>query len=204
MNKPHIQVIVGTTRPGRVGRKIADWYLQAAQQRTDMTFELIDLAEIDLPLLDESHSAKSGHYEHEHTKKWSERITKADGYVWVTGEYNHGVPAPLKNALDYLYSEWNRKPVAFVGYGGLGAARAVEQLVSIASELKMAPLGERVSIVDVWFALDEQGTVKQEFVKSDLTHQFDELSWWAQALKAAREAEYSDESTSQQLVATSV
>ncbi len=187
MNKPHIQVIVGTTRPSRVGRKIADWYMDATKDRTDMTFELVDLADVNLPLLDEPQSAMTRIYDHDHTKQWSELIGKADGYIWVTGEYNHSVPASLSNAISFLNHEWARKPVAFVGYGGLGAARAVENLVSIASELRMVPLRERVSIVDVWSALDENGVPKPEFVKNTPAHQLDELHWWTTALKTARE-----------------
>lgn len=188
MSKPHILVIVGTTRPNRVGRTIADWYMQLTTDRDDLTFELVDLAEVNLPLYNEPKSAMwGGPYAHDHTAAWSQKIAAADGFVFVTGEYNHGVPASLKNAIDYLYHEWNKKPVTFVGYGGLGAARAIEQLISSANELRMVSLRERLSIIEVWNALDEQGAPKAEYVKGDPSAQLDELLWWATLLKGARE-----------------
>ncbi len=183
MTKPHIQIIVGTTRPNRVGRTIADWVLTQTKNRDDMTFEIVDLAEVNLPLYDEPRSAMVNDYEHEHTKKWSETIKKADGYIWVSAEYNHAVPPSLTNAIAYLNHEWKHKPVAFVGYGGLGAARAVEQLISIANELRMVSIRDRVHIVDVWSAIDEDGNVKPEFVKNDPQTMLDELSWWANRLQ---------------------
>lgn len=189
MSKPHIQVIVGTTRPNRVGRTIADWFMDQVKDRDDMTFELVDLAEVDLPLYNEPRSAKQDNYEFDYTKKWAEKIKQADGYVWITGEYNHAVPASLKNAIDYLYHEWKHKPVAFVGYGGLGAARAVEQLISIANELDMVSVGRRVHIVDVWFAVGEDGKLKEEYIKDDPKVLLDELSWWAKITTDARKAQ---------------
>lgn len=188
MSKPHILVIVGTTRPNRVGRNIADWYMQFTKDRDDLTFELVDLADVNLPLYNEPQSAMwGGPYAHDYTTKWSQRVAAADGFVFVTGEYNHGVPASLKNAIDYLYHEWGKKPVTFVGYGGLGAARAIEQLISSANELRMVSLRERLSIIEVWNAFNEQGALKTDFVKGDPSAQLDELSWWSTLLKNARE-----------------
>lgn len=187
MSKPHILVIVGTTRPNRVGRTIADWFMEQTKSRNDMTFELVDLADVNLPLYNEPRSAKQDNYEFEYTKEWSKRVAKADGYVWVTGEYNHSIPPSLKNAIDYLYHEWRHKPVAFVGYGGLGAARAVEQLISIANELYMVSVRDRVHIVDVWFAVGEDGELKQEYIKDDPAVLLDELAWWANITTPARQ-----------------
>jgi NAD(P)H-dependent FMN reductase len=186
--KPHIQIIVGTTRPNRVGRTIADWITELALERSDATYELIDLAEVNLPLYNEPRSAMNNEYEFDYTKKWSEIISKADGYIFVTGEYNHGIPASLKNAIDYLYYEWHHKPVAYVGYGGMGAARAIEHLLSVANELRMVPVRDRVHIIDVWSAIGEDGKPKREFVKNNPEELFKELEWWAKITKPAREA----------------
>jgi len=183
-----IGVIVSTTRPSRVGRGIADWFLEQVKDIPQIEFELLDLAEINLPLVDEPKSAMMGQYQNEHTKKWSQTIAPLDGYVWVTAEYNHGYPAPLKNAIDTLYHEWSRKPVAFVGYGGLGAARAIEQLVQVAAQVNMVAIpSTTVQVIDVWSALDENGAPKPEFVRGDSKKMLEQLTWWANALKIARE-----------------
>ena len=142
-----IFIIVASTRPGRVGRAIADWfYTQAKKQQSSMQFELVDLIDWNLPLLDESIPAKAHMYQHEHTKRWGAKISEADGYVIVTPEYNHGYPASLKNALDYLYHEWSGKSVAFVSYGMGGGRLAVQQLQQVVVELQMQPLSKQVSI----------------------------------------------------------
>jgi NAD(P)H-dependent FMN reductase len=182
----HIQVIVGSTRPGRSGRKIADWFLQQAQVPAGTTVELIDLADINLPLLDEPMSAMMNQYSKDHTKEWSNIISKADGYVFVTPEYNHGVSGALKNAIDYLYHEWGYKPVAFVGYGGMGATRAIESLVVTSSELKMFPLKSRVHVIDVWSAVDADGNVDPALVRGDATELLKEVVTVAEATKSLR------------------
>ncbi len=186
--KPHIQIIVGTTRPNRVGRKIADWVYGLSKNRMAATYEFIDLAEVNLPLYNEPRSAMQNNYEFEHTKKWSEIVSRADGFIFVTGEYNHGIPASLKNAIDYLYHEWNHKTVAYVGYGGMGATRAVEHLLSVANELRMIPVRDRVHIINVWSAFDENDQLKPEFIKDDPQKLFDELEWLTAAIKSARES----------------
>ena len=206
MNKPHIQIIVGTTRPNRVGLNVAKWFKDIADSRNDMTFELLDLADINLPLFDEPHSPSMNNYEHDHTKQWSKVIARADGYVFVTGEYNHSIPASLKNAIDYLYHEWNHKAVSFVSYGGMGGVRAVEHLIGVANELKMVSVRERVQIIEVWSALDENGVPKTEYIKGDPSTLLDELSWWTAATMHARGADQESskffaESISKRLVA---
>lgn len=186
-----IAVITSTTRPSRVGRKVADWFLDQVKDVSELDFELIDVAELNLPFLDEALPPSSGKYEHEHTKKWAEKVTVYDGYVWVTAEYNHGYPAPLKNAIDTVYAEWAKKPVAFVGYGGVGGARAIEQLVNVAAQLEMVALSgtaKTVRIMEVWSAFDDDGTLKPEFIKGSVQGLVDELTWWAATLKQGREA----------------
>jgi NAD(P)H-dependent FMN reductase len=182
----HIQVIVGSTRPGRVGRPVADWFISQAQIPDGVTLELIDINEVNLPLLDEPISAMNDKYSKDHTKEWSKTISKADGYIWVTPEYNHGVNGALKNAIDYLYKEWKYKPVSFVGYGGLGAARAIEHLVSTASELSMFPLKNRYHIIDVWSAFDEKGGIKPENIRGNANAVVSEVAKVADATKSLR------------------
>ncbi len=154
---PKVLVIVASTRPGRVGRSIADWFhVQAREGRTDVQFELVDLADWNLPLLDEPVPPKAHMYQHEHTKRWSAKIAEGDGFVLVTPEYNHGYPGSLKNALDFLYREWNGKPVAFVSYGMNGGRLAARQLLQVVDELQMRPLHEAVAIVFEHNMFDER------------------------------------------------
>jgi NAD(P)H-dependent FMN reductase len=141
-----IGIILGSTRPGRNGEAVAKWVLEIASRRSDADFELVDLADYPLPHLDEPMGAASGSYQNEHTKAWSARIREFDGFVFVTPEYNHSTSGVLKNALDYLYTEWNNKAAAFVSYGGVGGARAVEHLRLISSELQMATVRAQVAI----------------------------------------------------------
>jgi NAD(P)H-dependent FMN reductase len=182
-----IGVIVSTTRPARKGRIVADWFMTKLKDNAAAQFDLIDLKEINLPFLNENLSPAKGVYEHEHTKKWSELISSYDGYIFVTAEYNNGPPAPLKNAIDTLYNEWNRKPVAFVGYGGYGATRSVEQLVNIASKIGMAPLSQTfVGIIKEWESVSSDGKVDESFVMGNTDKLIDNLLWWANALKTAK------------------
>lgn len=147
ITQPKVEIIVGTTRPGRIGRAIADWFYGQTKQAPGMQFELVDLADWDLPLLDEPIPAKAHIYTHDHTKRWSAKIAEADAYVIVTPEYNAGYSAALKNALDYLYDEWSGKPVGFVAYGIDGGQGADKQLRQVATRLQMKPLPEKISIV---------------------------------------------------------
>ncbi|CAM3626762.1 NADPH-dependent FMN reductase [Occultella aeris] len=143
-----IAVVAGSTRTHRRGKAVADWALQTARQVAPegVAVELIDVADFDLPVLDEPAPGAWGIYAHEHTKRWSEAIASYDGYVFVTPEYNHGVPGPLKNAVDYLYTEWNHKAAGFVSYGVNGGVRAVEQLRQVAAELKLADVAAQVAL----------------------------------------------------------
>lgn len=181
-----IGVIVSTTRPTRVGRVVADWFMDKVKDDRDLEFVLLDLQEINLPFLNEKKSPSSGEYEHEHTKQWSKTIDGLDGFVFVTAEYNNGPPAPLKNAIDSVYHEWDKKPVAFVGYGTYGAARAIEQLVETTAKIGMMPLSKTVvGILKPWDSITDDG-VNEDYVQGNFDGMLTNLSWWAELLKSAR------------------
>ncbi len=182
-----IALIIGSTRPSTVGQTIADWYIDQAKDVEGMKIDVIDLKEIDLPLLDEPMSASFGSYTKDHSKKWSEKIKQYDGYIWLTAEYNHSVPGALKNAIDFLFHEWARKPVALVSYGSMGGVRAAEHLRQVAGELQMADIRETVMVRNPWAMLDEDGKLNAELVHGSVVDQLAQLTWWAEALKTARE-----------------
>ena len=186
MAAPHIMSILGTTREERAGAGVARWFAEIADARDDLTHELADLRDVDLPFIRKAKPPGSGEYD-EAATGWAEAVGRADGFVFVTAEYNHGYPAVLKNALDHVYAEWNRKPVAFVSYGSTGGGlRAVEQLRLVAVELQMAPLRHQVAIPRVWAAFDEHGQPKEPWPGKDADRLLDQLVWWARALAAAR------------------
>jgi NAD(P)H-dependent FMN reductase len=141
-----IAIILGSTRPGRNGEAVARWVAEHARKRTDAEFELVDVADFHLPLLDEPIPPSMGQYQMAHTKAWAAAIAGFDGYVFVTAEYNHGVPGALKNAIDFLYKEWNNKAAGFVSYGSAGGARAVEHLRGIMAELQIADVRAQVML----------------------------------------------------------
>jgi len=181
-----IGVILGTTRPGRNGKAVADWVMARAKERADADYELIDLADHPLPHLDEAIPASRGAYAGEHTKAWAALIDRFDGYVFITPEYNHSLPGVLKNAIDYLYGEWNNKAAAFVAYGGLGGARAIEHLRGIASELQLAHVRQQLS-----FSLltdFENYSVFAPAAHHDAAAEalFTQLESWAGALRTVR------------------
>ena len=180
-----IAIIIGSTRPNRMGATVADWVHKEAASR-DASYDLIDLREVDLPFLDEGMPPSMGQYEHEHTKEWAATIAQYDGFVFVTPEYNHATSAALKNALDFLYAEWNDKACAFVGYGSLGGARAVENLRAIASELQMAHVRQQValSLYNDWE--DFQDFKPEPANVEALGTMFDQLESWAGALATVR------------------
>lgn len=143
-----IAVIIGSTRPERRGEAVARWVLERlqAQQHPGATFELVDLEDYHLPLLDEAIPPSQGQYRHEHTLRWAAAVAAFDGFVFVTPEYNHGPSAALKNALDFIYAEWNNKAAAFVSYGSAGGIRAVEQLRLVMAELQIADVRAQVAL----------------------------------------------------------
>ena len=146
----HVLVIVASTRPGRLGPAIADWFVEttsADAERQDVSIEVVQLGELDLPLLDEPEHPSDSAYVHDHTRRWSRRVAAADAFVIVTPEYNYGMPGGLKNALDYLYHEWAWKPVAFVSYGNTSAGtRSVQMSKQVVTTLRMMPIGAMVSL----------------------------------------------------------
>lgn len=143
MNIPRLTVIIGSTRPGRAGQPIAEWFIARAEASGQFDVQVADLMDIDLPFLDEPNHPRLQRYLHQHTKDWSASVDAADAFVIVTPEYNHGYPASLKNALDYLSEEWKYKPVGFVSYGGIAAGtRAVQQLKQVVTTLRMVPVFE--------------------------------------------------------------
>ena len=141
-----IGIILGSTRPNRNGEQVARWAYGIASERDDAEFELVDLRDYPLPHLDEPVAPAAGQYQNEHTKAWANKIASFDGFVIVTPEYNHSTSGVLKNALDYLYAEWNNKAVGFVSYGGTGGARAAEHLRLVCAELMMADVRQQVTL----------------------------------------------------------
>lgn len=184
MNK--IAVVTGTTRPGRNNIAVAKWVLENAQKRSDAQFELVDIADFNLPLLDEAVPAGFQQYANEHTKKWSETIAQYDGYIFVTPEYNHSISGSLKNALDYISVEWNNKAAGFVGYGSAGGVRAVEHLRQIASELQMAHVRNQVQL-SLFTDFENFSEFKPaDMHQENLTAMLDQLIPWTAAMKTLR------------------
>ncbi|MET7458953.1 NAD(P)H-dependent oxidoreductase [Nonomuraea sp. NPDC005501] len=161
MSQPVLQIVVASTRPGRVGRSIAEWFRDRAVAAGGFDVELIDLAEVGLPFLDEPNHPRLKQYEHAHTKAWSATVDRGDAFVFVTPEYNHSFNAVLKNALDYLHQEWQHKAAGFVSYGGVsGGTRAVNGLRQVTSSLKMVPVVESVTIPFFPQIVGEDGVVR--------------------------------------------
>jgi NAD(P)H-dependent FMN reductase len=183
-----IQIIVGSTRPGRLGLPISKWLHKEIDSLdiSDVNFEIVDLSDYNLPLLDESNLPAMQKYENDHSKKWSETIARADGYIIVTPEYNHSVPGAVKNAIDFLFNEWKYKPMAFVGYGSVGGVRSIEQLVNAAVGVNAFPLRDQMHICEPWAAIDEEGNVKSENIKGDLRVLVDNLVLVANGTKDLR------------------
>lgn len=192
-----IGIIVGSTRPSRRAALVAEWVdaqarSYAEQESEPVSFEVVDLADFDLPLLDEPVPAAVGEYRHLHTRRWAETIGSYDGFVFVTPEYNHSLPAALKNAIDYLFAEWNDKAAGFVSYGLQGGVRAVEQLRLTLAEVKVACVRSQVGLglfTDFEFDdISQPGAlVPGEHHESVLRRLLDEVTSWARALQPLRE-----------------
>jgi NAD(P)H-dependent FMN reductase len=189
VSTPTLQIIIGSTRPGRTGPSIADWIYQRAIAHGGFNVELIDLAEVQLPMFDEPKHPRFGEYEHQHTKDWSATISRGDAFIFVIPEYNYGFTAPVKNAIDYLHREWRGKAVGFVSYGGVAAGtRAVQMLKPVLTTLKMVPITESVSIPFVHRRLDSGGRLQpNEMMDQAATAMLDELATWTAALEPIRE-----------------
>ena len=186
--RPTLLIIVASTRPGRVGLPVAEWFEARALGQGDFDIDLADLKEIDLPFFDEPKHPRLQEYEHQHTKDWSARVAAADAVVIVTPEYNFGLPAPLKNALDFLSLEWNYKPVGFVSYGGISAGtRAVAMLIQVVTSLGMIPAVTSVSIPLIRRMITSEGTFSANRILEDSgTAMLDELARWTANLTSVR------------------
>lgn len=187
--KYQLKIIIGSTRPTRKGPIVADWFLKIAKQHPDFEVELLDLKEIDLPLMDEPNHPRVQKYINAHTKKWSKTIDSADAFVIVTPEYNFGYPATLKNALDYLSVEWSDKPMGFVSYGGIsGGTRAVQELKLPVTALGMMPIPQAVNIpFFAQFINDNDVFEANETLEKSANVMLAKLQEWAKALKNMRE-----------------
>ncbi len=183
-----IKIIVGSTRPNRFGPQPATWIHELSKEHPDATFEVIDLAEVKLPFLDEPQAPLFGNYQHEHTKQWSKLIDEADGFVIVTPEYNRGTSAALKNAIDFAAREWFYKPVAFVSYGANGGGvRAVEQLHNTFTWLRAYSMHDELLIRNYWTQLNEQGTFAPTDDQTTAAHRLlKHVVFWAEHMKAPR------------------
>ena len=183
----NVAVILGSTRPGRNGEAVAKWVYDIARRRTDATFELIDLMDFTLPLLDEPLPPSLGQYHHPHTKAWAAKITEFDAFVFVTPEYNHGIPGALKNAIDFLFREWNHKAAGFVAYGvSANGSRAAEQLRLVLAEVHVATV--RAQVLLSLFSDFENFSVFKPAASREaaVTAMLDEVLAWGGALQTLR------------------
>ena len=194
-SKPNIAVVIGSARPTRFADKPAQWILKQAQARDDITVELVDLRDHPLPFFDEIASNMWMPSQNPEAVRWQQTIARFDGYIFVVAEYNHSITAVLKNALDQAYKEWNRKPFTAIGYGGTGAARAIEHLRGVGVELQMVSTHAAVHIggSDFMTVFPRGGNKPIEDIEAALlptaTTALDELVWWAKATMAAKALE---------------
>lgn len=190
MGKPKLAVIIGSVRTNRFADHPAQWIAAIATQSGKFDVELIDLKNYPLPLFAEAASPAYAPSKNEVAQRWQKKVAEFDAYIFTVAEYNRGPTGVLKNALDYSFHEWTSKPVSFVGYGGVGGARAVEQLRLNAIELQMAPIRTAVHIqLPVYLAVVKEGKKLSDFdfLNQNAKDMLDQLIWWTNALKAARE-----------------
>jgi NAD(P)H-dependent FMN reductase len=184
-----LEIIIASTRPGRIGLPIGQWvHGEATTHGGFGDIELVDLAEVNLPFMNEPNHPRLAQYTHQHTRDWSAKVAEADAFVFVMPEYNYGYNAELKNAIDYLHHEWHYKPVGLVSYGGVAAGtRAAQMIKQVVTTLKMTPIFEAVSIPFVHQFIDEEDTVNpNEMMTSSAKAMFDELVRVTQALQPLR------------------
>jgi NAD(P)H-dependent FMN reductase len=188
VTKPVLRIIVGSTRPGRVGPAVADWIADRAREQGGFDVQVTDLAELNLPILDEPNHPRLRQYVHQHTKDWSALVESADAFIFVTPEYNHGMGAALKNAIDYVYTEWHGKAAGIVSYGGISAGtRATQMLKQVLASLKVVPVMEAVNIPFVRTHIDEDGRFKPtEAMEASATAMLDEVQRWTEAMRPLR------------------
>ncbi len=181
-----IGIIIGSTRPGRSGEAVGRWTYEVASRRADAEFELVDLVDQDLPLLDEPVPPSRGQYSKEHTKRWATKIDALDAFIFVTPEYNHGTSAALKNAIDFLFKEWNNKAAGFVGYGSAYGVRAVESLRLVMGEIMIADVRAQV-MLSLFTDFENFSVFKpNERHEKSLNDVIDQVIAWGTALKALR------------------
>lgn len=183
-----LMIIIASTRPGRVGLPVGTWFTNRVRERSGFEIDLVDLAELNLPFMDEPNHPRLRKYTHQHTKDWSARVDAAEAFVFVMPEYNYGFNAPLKNAIDYLLQEWQYKPVGFVTYGGIaGGTRALQLIKPVLSALKLVPVTEAVNIPFVAQYINEEDQfVPNESVERAVPTMLNELTRWANMLKGMR------------------
>jgi NAD(P)H-dependent FMN reductase len=182
-----IGIILGSTRPNRNGEQVARWVYDNASLRSDAEFELVDLRDYPLPHLDEPLPPSMGQYQNDHTRQWADKIASFDGFVIVTPEYNHSTSGVLKNAIDYLYAEWNNKAVGFVSYGSVGGARAVEHLRLVAGELRMADVRQQVALSLITEFENFSVLTPSDYSAAALNTLFDQVIAWSAALAPLRQ-----------------
>jgi NAD(P)H-dependent FMN reductase len=182
-----VGIITGSTRPGRKAEAVARWALNIAKQRTDAEYELVDIQEYNLPLLDEPVPPSMHQYSKDHTKRWAAKIGSLDAFVFVTPEYNHGISGALKNAIDFLFAEWNNKAAGFIGYGSAGGVRAVEHLRGVMGEIMVADVRSQV-MLSLFTDFENFTTFKPapQHEKS-VNAMLDQLIAWGGALKTLRQ-----------------
>ncbi|MEV7011224.1 NAD(P)H-dependent oxidoreductase [Streptosporangium sp. NPDC051022] len=181
-----IAVVLVSTRPGRRGAAVADWVMKHAAERDDARFELVDLAEFDLPDLDEPLPPASGRYTHDHTRSWARTVAGYDGFLFVTPEYNHSAPGKLKNALDRVHAEWHNKAAGFVSYGFDGGVRAVETLRPVLGALQIADISAQVALSMHHDFTDFTDFTPGEHRTATLTTTLDQLIAWSTVLAPLR------------------
>ena len=181
-----VAIVVGSTRPGRKALAVARWVHGIATTRSDAQFEIVDIQDFNLPLLDEAMPPARGEYSQPHTKAWAAKIASFDAYVFVTPEYNHGPSGALKNAIDFLYREWNNKAAGFVGYGSAGGVRAVEQLRLVMGEILVADVRAQVAL-SLFTDFENFTTFKPAPLHEKSVHtMLDQVIAWGGALKGLR------------------
>jgi NAD(P)H-dependent FMN reductase len=186
--KPVLRIIIGSTRPGRVGPAVAAWITRRAEEHGGFDVQVTDLAELNLPMFNEPNHPRLKQYVHQHTKEWSALVEGSDAFVFVIPEYNYGFTAPVKNAIDYLHAEWQHKAAGIVSYGGVAAGtRATQMLKQVLTTLKIMPVFEAVNIPFVREYLDEDGRFKPtEATEAAATAMLDELVRWTESLRSLR------------------
>lgn len=184
-----LQVIICSTRPGRIGPSIANWFYNFANENSAFDCELVDLADFDLPVYDEPKHPRMQQYENEATQAWSNTVARADAYIFVLPEYNFFPPPSFVNAIDYLFNEWNYKPCSFVSYGGVsGGLRAVQVAKQLVTTVKMMPIPESVTVQMPWLLLnDEKEFTAEEPHLNSAAVMLEELNKWAGALQPLRD-----------------